>query len=339
MGELPKGISCTWCHTNIKLFCPLGCSIAPKQDVGIVQVSSFFKFIAPKTPWNVYCVNHTDKMPLKDTTNTHMAMAFQVSDYEWDIFANNTVVSASGVIYACTAPFGPNTSASTGNNTFITPNNTALPFSSGCVKGLQTFRDWQSLGYDKGSVQESTALTSQDLVDMARRWLDLFSVWEFPHECTSIWCTPKAPGTIGISWVHRVKCWRRLGRSESLRTDQWFNRTFFRFRGNSRGTYHRTQFCVDTIIVARIDTIFIKCGHTHVSWNHMYCSGVIVCSVFIFIKYVHIGAVFLIKMCTKKTILIALCLVSQLCGMCWHMTEAKMNNRSPMFHFDASIPG
>eukprot|EP01065_Artemidia_motanka_P001873 TRINITY_DN10870_c0_g4_i7.p1 TRINITY_DN10870_c0_g4~~TRINITY_DN10870_c0_g4_i7.p1 ORF type:complete len:835 (+),score=316.39 TRINITY_DN10870_c0_g4_i7:49-2553(+) len=117
---------------------------------------------------------YPDKMPFEDTTNTHDAMAFQVNEYQWDSFVNNTVVSDLGAVYECTSPFSAAGNPTTGNNTFVTPNNTALPFSAGnCVKGVKTFEQWQALGHDAGSKQASTVLSADGAVAMARRWLPL----------------------------------------------------------------------------------------------------------------------------------------------------------------------
>lgn len=118
---------------------------------------------------------YPDKMPFTDTTKTKAAMAFQVSSFQFDSFVNNTVVSDLGEIYeGCGKftkdPYPKGTPTMTGN-TFITPGNPKKPFSAGGCSEGDNFEDWQAAGYDKGSKQSSQAVSGDDAVAMARRWL------------------------------------------------------------------------------------------------------------------------------------------------------------------------
>lgn len=117
---------------------------------------------------------YPDKMPFPDTTHTDFAMAFQVSGFSADEFSNNTVITSLGAIYSCTQAFGPKSTAITGNNTFLTPNQTALPFAAGgCAATPDGLKGWQALGYDHGSTQSAAPLTAAETIAMARRWLGM----------------------------------------------------------------------------------------------------------------------------------------------------------------------
>lgn len=122
--------------------------------------------------------NHTgnlilwpDKMPFADTTNTDTAMAFQVNGYEWDLFVNNTVVTASGSVYQCTGSFSNESTATTANNTFLVPSAKTDSFTQNCVPHVTGFAAWQAAGYDAGSTYSNEPTSSQQLLGMARKIL------------------------------------------------------------------------------------------------------------------------------------------------------------------------
>eukprot|EP00051_Salpingoeca_urceolata_P029755 m.490929 g.490929 ORF g.490929 m.490929 type:complete len:941 (+) comp28859_c0_seq1:2-2824(+) len=117
-----------------------------------------------------------DKMPFPDTTNTKMAMNFQVNGLGHDAFVNNTVITMTGYIYQCTAASIKDNSTRpiTANNTFITPNMTSLPFQESSCETANSFSDWQAAGNDAGSKQSSQGLTFEQIIDMARAWL----IWQ-----------------------------------------------------------------------------------------------------------------------------------------------------------------
>eukprot|EP01050_Picozoa_sp_SAG11_P002575 SAG11_NODE_132_length_15459_cov_61.061979_5_plen_262_part_00 len=144
-----------------------------------------------------------ERMPhFVDTTQTFMAMAFQTNEFGFDFFQNNTVISTSGFIYACSAKgnsaFPPTNASNLRGNTFIYPTlhggataaAVTLPFQgSGCMMndggsiaagarpaelaGAATFAAWQAAGFDAGSIQEASLATAEQLVAMVGRWLPL----------------------------------------------------------------------------------------------------------------------------------------------------------------------
>ena len=117
-----------------------------------------------------------DLMPFEDTTNTKMAMAFQVNGFAFDFFVNNTVVSTLGEAYNCGGGGGfPRANVSNLRlNSFLIINGT-LPMpkpEAGC-SNASSFADWQALGFDAGSRQQALQATDEALVQLARSWLPL----------------------------------------------------------------------------------------------------------------------------------------------------------------------
>eukprot|EP01052_Picozoa_sp_SAG31_P004799 SAG31_NODE_203_length_20490_cov_7.713256_12_plen_210_part_00 len=120
-------------------------------------------------------------MPFTDTTNTKMAMAFQVNEFAWDFFLNNTVLTTLGQIYDCGGGHGfPTTSASNLNgNTFLYRQDASKRpeseselnfFASGCSNS-SGFKDWQDQGFDLTSSQHVVVASDTNLVQLVRSWL------------------------------------------------------------------------------------------------------------------------------------------------------------------------
>ena len=132
-----------------------------------------------------------DRMPFEDTTHTYMAIAFQTNEFQWDQFYNNTVITSSGFIYACSSKMGSEyplaKTSNLRNNTFLYPTfsesrnvggSTNLPF-QGCDEPSQNstiqagFAKWQADGFDKGSVQVARLVSAAGLVAIIEQWLPL----------------------------------------------------------------------------------------------------------------------------------------------------------------------
>ena len=128
-------------------------------------------------------------MPFEDTTNTKMAMAYQVNGLGFDQFFNNTVLTTRGEVYDCGGgrhggyPIANASNMHDNTILFVTnftsrsrsyaASQAAPPFvQDGCAPGSNlSFAEWQQLGFDKGSTLSFSDAGTAELLAMIRRWL------------------------------------------------------------------------------------------------------------------------------------------------------------------------
>lgn len=130
-----------------------------------------------------------DLMPFEDTTDTKMAMAYQVNGLAYDFFYNNTVVTTRGEIYDCGGVEGfplDNVSNMHDNQIlyFHMENVTTaadsigtieepLPFIQDGCANVTSFSDWQALGFDHRSTMSTFDGGTDEILQMVARWLPL----------------------------------------------------------------------------------------------------------------------------------------------------------------------